>query len=114
MPADFSPSPPSDPELLTGPPLPGSKRDDLQDIRTYEGAIEVRVWVYVERAFTPGIRTGTWSRSQTTITRDPLAPEVRGTDVVDMSRWTPVRRDKPYEQRLLQALSARIASKETS
>lgn len=112
VPADFSPSPPSDPKILLGPPLPGSKRDDLQDIRTYEGPIEVRIWVYVERAFTPGVRSGTWSRSQTTFTRDPNAPEVRGGDVVDLSTWTPVRRDEPYEQRLLEALSARITTNE--
>jgi hypothetical protein len=74
--------------------------------------LEVRVWVYVERAFTPGARLGTWTRSQATFSRDTLAPVRDDGDktVVDFSKWTPVRRDPAYEQRLLEALSKRMAA----
>ncbi len=112
VPADFVAPSSGDPNILEGPPLPGSSGDDLLDVRTYPGPLEVRVWVYVERAFTPGLRSGTWTRSQTTFSRDTLAP-VRDADdqtVVDFSKWTPVRRDPAYEQRLLEALSRQIAT----
>ena len=112
VPADFVAPSAGDPGILEGPPLPGSTGDDLLDVRTYPGPLEVRVWVYVERAFTPGVRSGTWTRSQVTFTRDTLAPVRDSGDetVVDFSKWTPVRRDPAYEQRLLEALSRRIAA----
>ena len=112
VPADFVAPSAGDPSTLEGAPLPGSTGDDLLDVRSYPGPLEVRVWVYVERAFTPGVRSGTWTRSQTTFSRDTLTP-VRDSDdetVVDFSKWTPVRRDPAYEQRLLEALSRRIAA----
>lgn len=111
VPADFVAPTLGDPARLVGPPLPGSRRDDLMDMRTHEGPLEVRVWVYVERAFTPGVRSGSWTRSQTTYARDPLAPgfdRQQGDVVIDFSRWTPVRRDPAYEQRLLQELTRRL------
>jgi hypothetical protein len=112
VPADFVAPSAGDPNNLEGPPLPGSTGDDLLDVRTYPGPLEVRVWVYVERAFTPGARLGTWTRSQATFSRDTLAPVRDDGDktVVDFSKWTPVRRDPAYEQRLLEALSKRMAA----
>ena len=110
VPAGFMAPEPTDPETLDGPPLPGAKDDDLLDMQTYDGPIEVRIWVYVERAFTPGMRNGTWTRSQTTFTSDRLNP-ARGssTDTAfDRSKWTPVRRDEPYERLLLEALDKRM------
>ncbi len=112
VPADFHPPSEGDPDRLDGAPLPGSRRDDLLDIQAYEGPLEVRIWVYVERAFTPGVRTGTWTRSQATFARDTLAPS-RADDegiVVDFSKWTPVRRDSAYEQRILDALSRKLTA----
>ena len=111
VPASFVPPPLLDPSDLTGAPLPGAKDDDVLDMRTYEGPIEVRIWVYVERAFTPGVRTGTWTRSQTTYSSDRLNPvqdDSDGAPTVDRSKWTPVRRDVPYEHRLLHALDQAV------
>ena len=112
VPADFHPPSAGDPDRLDGPPLPGSRADDLLDIQSYQGPLEVRIWVYVERAFTPGVRTGTWTRSQTTFARDTLAPSRTDDDgvVVDFSKWTPVRRDSAYEQRILDALSRKLTA----
>lgn len=112
VPADFVAPSAGDPAVLEGAPLPGSLGDDLLDVRRYPGPLEVRIWVYVERAFTPGMRSGTWTRSQTTFTRDTLAPVRSGEDrtVIDFSKWTPVRRDPAYEQRLLDALTRRLAA----
>jgi len=111
VPADFVAPSAGDPARLEGAPLPGSRDDDLVDMRTHEGPLEVRVWVYIERAFTPGVRSGSWTRSQTTYARDPLAPGTgsgRDDVTIDFSRWTPVRRDPAYERRLLRELSRRM------
>ena len=111
VPADFVAPSAGDPDRLDGAPLPGARGDDLVDMRTHDGPLEVRVWVYIERAFTPGVRSGTWTRSQTTYARNPLAPGT-GSDrddvIIDFSRWTPVRRDPAYECRLLRELSRRM------
>lgn len=114
VPAGFIPPPPGDPDELTGSPLPGARDDDLLDMRTYDGPIEVRIWVYVERAFTPGMRNGTWTRSQTTYSTDRLAPtRSKGAkSTLDRSKWTPVRRDEPYERILLEALSKRLDARQ--
>jgi hypothetical protein len=116
VPADFDPPSAGDPSRLEGPPLPGSRKDDLLDMEQYEGPLEVRIWVYIERAFTPGVRSGSWTRSQTTFARDPLVPSRGDGDelMVDFSRWTPVRRDPAYEQRFREALGRQLAGVEPS
>jgi hypothetical protein len=112
VPANFVPPPLSDPSVLDGSPLPGSTNDTLFDLRSYEGVLELRVWVYIERAFTPGLRNGTWSRSQLSFSSDPLAPErlkLESGATVDLSRWTPLRRDTAYEQRLVEVIRTRFS-----
>ena len=92
VPAGFVTPPLVDSSALDGAPLPGSIDAALFDMRTYDGPLELRVWVYIERAFTPGLRNGTWSRSQLTFSSDPLAPETLTLEsgaTVDLSRWTP-------------------------
>lgn len=113
VPAGFVTPPLVDSSALDGAPLPGSIDDALFDMRTYDGPLELRVWVYIERAFTPGLRNGTWSRSQLTFSSDPLAPETLTLEsgaTVDLSRWTPLRRDTAYEQRLIGLIRTRLST----
>ena len=112
VPAGFVAPPLVDTSALDGAPLPGSADDLLFDMRTYDGPLELRVWVYIERAFTPGLRNGTWSRSQLSFSSDPLAPEkltLESGATVDLSRWTPLRRDTAYEQRLIEMIQSRLS-----
>ena len=113
VPAGFVAPPLVDSSALDGAPLPGSTDDVLFDLRTYDGPLELRVWVYIERAFTPGLRNGTWSRSQLSFSSDPLAPETLTLEsgaTVDLSRWTPLRRDTAYEQRLIDLIRTRLST----
>lgn len=113
VPAGFVAPPLVDSSALDGAPLPGSTDDGLFDMRTYDGPLELRVWVYIERAFTPGLRNGTWSRSQLSFSSDPLAPEkltLESGATVDLSRWTPLRRDTAYEQRLIGLIRTRLST----
>lgn len=112
VPASFVAPALVDPSVLDGAPLPGSSADGIFDVRTYDGPLELRVWVYIERAFTPGLRNGTWSRSQLSFSSDPLAPdrlELESGATVDLSRWTPLRRDTAYEQRLIGMIRNRLS-----
>ena len=58
----------------TGPDLLSSTGVDLS---IYDGPMELRVWVYVDRKYTQGIRHGTWSLRQETRTT-VLPAENRG------------------------------------
>jgi hypothetical protein len=112
VPASFVPPALSDSSALDGAALPGSTDDALFDVRGYQGPLEVRVWVYIERAFTPGLRNGTWSRSQLSFSSDPLAPDrlkLESGTTVDISRWTPLRRDTAYENRLVEMIRSRFS-----
>ena len=111
VPADFDPPPVADSERLTGPPMPGSSLAISRDLRDHEGPVELRVWVYIERSFRPGMQNPTWTRSMTTFSQDPLVRQrlnERG-GLSDQSEWTPVRRDLFYENRLIEAFKKRIA-----
>lgn len=80
---------------LSGPPA---------DLTSFEGAVELRVSVIIERAYSPGIRRSTWSGSGTShavIRRPASDPEA-----TTKSFWAPVARDTAFEKRLL-ALVAR-------
>ncbi len=59
--------------------------------------LELRVWVYTERAHVPGIRRSAWSRRLTTLT-EVIDPEA---DEVQEPVWTVVARDRALEERLL-------------
>ncbi len=75
---------------LSGPP---------PDLTSFEGAVELRVSVVIERAYSPGIRRSTWSSqgtSRAVITRPATDPESATTPF-----WAPVARDTAFEQRLL-------------
>lgn len=80
------------PDLLgvAGPPL---------DLTTYDGAVELRVSVVIERSFEPGIRRDTWSSVGTT--RAVIRRPVTSPDTPTRPFWTPVSRDTAFERRLL-------------
>ncbi|MAD19914.1 MAG: hypothetical protein CMJ52_06800 [Planctomycetaceae bacterium] len=104
LPVDFVPPEPRGEDVLTGPPLPGSTEGELRltDLETFDGRVELRVWVYVEREHRTGLRRGTWSRVGRTFATNPMetrSPEDGTTRSPGL--WTPVGRDEAMERRLL-------------
>jgi len=83
---------------LPGPDVIGSAAAPV-DLTQATGELELRVWVYVERANTPGVRRDTWSRGKTTTTQ-LVAPE-GAAGLGSGTSWTTVTRDTAYERRLL-------------
>ncbi len=81
-------------ESLDGPTIAGAPSEVL-DLTTYEGPMELRVWVSVERSYRPDQRRSTWSR------RSRSTPE--GADISG-AYWVPVSRDVAAERRLLAAI----------
>ena len=116
VPLGFAPTPDVDPEALTGPALPGSSDDDTRDLRSFEGQIELRVWVYVERSFRFGMQNPTWTRSMTTFSTNALDQSRTDSSeaIADQSIWTPVRRDQAYESRLIDDFIRRVRGTESS
>jgi len=98
VPVGYQESALRDDGALTGPDvvnLDGPLRDLTQTIRP----LELRVWVYIERAHTAGMRRSTWTRRKTS--RSELTiPENEG-GLPNGQFWTPFSRDELYEQRLL-------------
>ena len=85
---------------LSGPP---------PDLTAFEGAVELRVSVVIERAYSPGIRRSTWSRTGTSravITRPASDPETPTKPF-----WTPVARDTAFEQRLLALVAESLTAR---
>ena len=109
LPVDFVPPEPTGEGMLVGPPLPGSIEGELRltDLETFEGRVELRVWVYVEREHRTGLRRGTWSRVGRTYARNPMETisPVDGT-TRSPGLWTPVGRDEAMERRLLADVEA--------
>jgi hypothetical protein len=89
------------PDLLgvTDPPL---------DLTTYDGAVELRVSVVVERSFAPGIRRDTWSSSGTS--RAVIRRPVTSPDTPTRPFWTPVTRDTAFERRLLAEVAVALGA----
>jgi hypothetical protein len=87
--------PPS--EELIGPDVV-ALRDEPTDLTGHTGDLELRVWVFVERAHSPGVRRSTWSRDLTTRTRVIIG---RDGEALPETTWTPVARDVAFERRLL-------------
>lgn len=108
VPAGFNPPPVRDSSVLSGPALPGSVADRTRDLRFHDGPIELRVWVYVERSFRPGVQNASWTRSMTSFSTDSIDRKTVGRTISDESRWTPVRRDRDYELRLINAFKERV------
>ena len=109
LPVDFVPPEPTGDTPLTGPPLPGSSEGELRltDLETFDGQVELRVWVYVEREHRTGLRRGTWSRVGRTYATNPMET-ISPKDGTTRSQalWTPVGRDEAMERRLLADVKA--------
>ncbi len=102
-PAGFRPAEPQA-EPLTGPDLFGTRTPPV-DLPGHEGPLELRVWVFIERASAPGLRRRTWTRRKTTRTII-VRPETG--EVVPAVFWTPVARDPDLERRLLADVIRRL------
>lgn len=88
------------------PDEPGGAGPDLlatrsaaMDLTQYDGLLELRVMVFVERSYTPGLQYDTWSSVNTSraVIDSPSSPAEAGTE----QYWAPVTRDVDYEHRLL-------------
>ena len=90
---------------LTGPDLFGTQAAEI-DLSRHTGPLELRVWVYVERSYTPGLRRSTWTRANTTRTRIVPAED---DGALPRQYWTPVHRDEAFERRLLTAVQSALA-----
>lgn len=95
---------------FTGAAQPGSPQDTARfDLETWQGPVELRARVFVERNFTPGIRPSTWSGTLVTVTKEPPPPAARdGTDRTP-TLWTPIGRDEAAERTLLSRVRALMA-----
>lgn len=87
----------------TGPDLLSSTGVDLS---IYDGPMELRVWVYVDRNYTQGIRRGTWSLRQET--RTTVLPAEEPWEQVPGSFWMPVTRDVARERDLLASVESQL------
>ncbi len=105
-PAGFRPREPAE-ASLTGPDL-FAQHDAEVDLSRRAGPLELRVWVYVERAYSPGLRRSTWTRARTTRTRIIPADDEQA---LPTRYWTPVHRDEAYERRLLAAVERALGER---
>jgi len=110
MPAEFEPEAIDGKGPFNGAAQPDSPTDRARfDLETYEGILELRTRVFIERGFVPGIRTSTWSSTLTTTTTEP-PPKGRddGTDRMP-TQWTPIGRDEAAERTMMRAVRARLS-----
>ena len=89
--------------VLIGPDLLSGVGKDLT---TYDGPMELRVWVYVDRNYTQGIRRGTWTLSSESVTQ--VMPAEQPWEQVPGSFWTPTTRDVARERAILAAIEASL------
>lgn len=76
---------------LDGPRFVESE-PEMPDLSTFDGPLELRVWVAVERSYRPGQRRSTWTRRYTST---PIGADLTG------AYWVTVSRDLAQERRLL-------------
>jgi hypothetical protein len=100
VPAGIMPPAAADDHPEAGPDLLGVDAPRF-DLSAYRGELELRVRVFVERAYAMGVRRGTWSRRTTTRAKID-APASDGAIPTDF--WTPISRDEAFERRLLAAV----------
>lgn len=120
VPAGFRPRDLNEDAPLEGVRTPGSVEPDASgavnfndsmggSMGTYEGPIELRVWVYVERAYTPYLQRSTWTFQNRSFARNPeRQAAVDDGTTRDRSIWTPVARDPAMEEVILAKLRDRI------
>ena len=107
VPAEFTPEPIDGRSEFTGAAQPGSPADTRRfDLETWRGPLELRTRVFIERGFTPGIRTDPWSAALTTATTEPKPKVPNDGTTRSPTRWTPVGRDEAAER----TITARVRS----
>jgi hypothetical protein len=94
-------------DSTTDPDLLGIETRDL-DLTAYDGDLELRVLVIVERAHAMGVRRSTWSRRSST--RAIIDAPASDGDI-PANFWTPVSRDEAFERRLLAAVDQALRSR---
>lgn len=111
LPLEFTSADSTGGDELVGAPLPGSAEDLVRttDLSDFDGPIEIRVWVWIEREQRSGLRRSTWTRVGRTYARNPLET-IPPDDGTTRSRgvWTPVERDVAMERRLLADVAASL------
>ena len=99
MPAGFEPEPIDGTSAFTGAAQPGSPADTRRfDLETWQGPVELRTRVFIERGFTPGIRSDAWSATLTTTTTEPVRKGPKDDTTRSPTKWTPVGRDEAAER----------------
>ncbi len=101
----------SDEEMLSGPSYWETEQPDI-DLTTYQGDLELRVWVYVERIHTPGLRRSTWSGKLTKQSKI-IMPGTEG-DPLPSRFWTPTSRDALLERHFLETIEQTIQDSPTT
>ena len=89
--------------LLVGPDLLAVAGHDLTN---YNGQLELRVWVYVDRHYTQGMRRGTWSLNSKTVSK--VLPAREPWEQSPSRFWAPVSRDISAERTILSAIEMQL------
>ena len=77
-----------------------------QDLTNYNGQLELRVWVYVDRHYTQGMRRGTWSLNSETVST--VLPAREPWEQSPSRFWAPVSRDISAERTILSAIEMQL------
>jgi hypothetical protein len=119
VPTGFRPRELREDAPLLGTLTPGAadaSATDAIDLGSYEGPLELRVWVYLERAYTPYLQRSTWTFQGRTFARNPeRAADIANAErddgsTRDTSVWTPIARDPAFEESILTKLRERLAA----
>ncbi len=112
VPEAFSTPAPAADARAQGAAIPGSVRaEERFDLLTTKGTIELRAWVYVDRAFRPNQQIGRWTSGETHVSTDPTMTQDREDESTRIpTEWTPIGRDVPYEQRLMVSIRELLAT----
>jgi len=97
------------PEVLTGPDMVALGSADL-DLTQYQGDLELRAWVFLERAGQPGFQRNAWTRRRS----DVVVSDDPGRETQTGTIWTPVHRDEAFERRLLATVSQELSDSQTA
>lgn len=110
VPADLNFPAPNPDQPVQSAALPGSDRAESRfDLIAYDGPVEIRAWVYVEREFRPNQQVGTWTQRQTRYADDPLdRQDAEDTTTEIAGTWTPVGRDEAYERTVMAEIRKRL------
>lgn len=91
------------PKVLTGPDMVALGSADL-DLTQYQGDLELRAWVFLERAGQPGFQRNAWTRRRS----DVVVSDDPGRETQTGIIWTPVHRDEAFERRLLATVNREL------